>query len=316
MFIRQTRTNNKATGEGYFTYRLVRGERIGGKVRQITVLNLGRHFPIQSEHWPLLCSRIEQLLRPQVDLVDIPCPDAIERAAQRYVGQLLDRALPAAAVEGSNTPGAGAGAGAVASPVAAPDFQEVDIDSLQQSRPRSVGVEHVALHALAQLGFVDKLTELGINGVNRAAILGNVIGRMAAPASERATWNWLHSQSALGELLDIDFAGLSHRRLYRTSDLLMQHRTAIEDHLFNAAQMLFEQDDSVTLFDLTNTYFEGDAAGNSKALFGRSKEKRNDCPLLTLGLVLNGSGVVGASALTNPAYPLRVQSLGWFQGLA
>jgi hypothetical protein len=46
MFIRQTRTRNKITGEGYFTFRLVRGERIGGKVRQITVLNLGRHFPI------------------------------------------------------------------------------------------------------------------------------------------------------------------------------------------------------------------------------------------------------------------------------
>ena len=64
MYIRQTRTNNKATGEGYFTYRLVRGERIGGKVRQITVLNLGRHFPFKRENWPLLCSRIEYLLRP------------------------------------------------------------------------------------------------------------------------------------------------------------------------------------------------------------------------------------------------------------
>nr|WP_291934347.1 hypothetical protein [Accumulibacter sp.] len=57
MFIRQTRTSNKATGEGYVTYRLVRTERIGGKVRQITVLNLGRHFPIKSEDWPILCSR-------------------------------------------------------------------------------------------------------------------------------------------------------------------------------------------------------------------------------------------------------------------
>ena len=52
MYIRQTRTNNKATGEGYFTYRLVRGERIGGKVRQITVLNLGRHFPFKREKSP------------------------------------------------------------------------------------------------------------------------------------------------------------------------------------------------------------------------------------------------------------------------
>ena len=49
MFIRQTRTSNKATGEGYFTFRLVRGERIAGKVRLITVLNLGRHFPIAQD---------------------------------------------------------------------------------------------------------------------------------------------------------------------------------------------------------------------------------------------------------------------------
>ncbi len=46
MYIRQTRTNNKVTGEGYFTYRLVRGERIGGQVRQITLLNLGRNFAV------------------------------------------------------------------------------------------------------------------------------------------------------------------------------------------------------------------------------------------------------------------------------
>ena len=70
MFIRQTRTNNKVTGEGYFTYRLVRGERIGGKVRQITILNLGRHFPVKQDDWPVLCNRIEALLHPQDSLLD------------------------------------------------------------------------------------------------------------------------------------------------------------------------------------------------------------------------------------------------------
>ncbi|NMQ28493.1 transposase, partial [Candidatus Accumulibacter phosphatis] len=61
MYIRQTRTNNKVTGEGYFTFRLVRGERVAGKVRQITLLNLGRNFAIKQEDWPVLCRRIEQL---------------------------------------------------------------------------------------------------------------------------------------------------------------------------------------------------------------------------------------------------------------
>ena len=65
MFIRQTRTSNQANGEGYVTYRLVRSERIGGKVRQITVLIFGRHFPIKAEDWPILCIRLEQLLHAQ-----------------------------------------------------------------------------------------------------------------------------------------------------------------------------------------------------------------------------------------------------------
>ena len=153
-----------------------------------------------------------------------------------------------------------------------------------------MGVEHVALQALGQLGLVDKLTELGINGVQRAAILGNVIGRMAAPGSELATWDWLHNHSALGELLECDFQSMSHMSLYRASNLLMRHRSVIEEHVFGAVQTLFGLGETVTLYDLTNTYFEGELAGNAKARRGRSEEKRRDCALITLGLVLDGSG--------------------------
>ena len=292
MFIRQTRTNNKATGEGYFTFRLVRGERIGGRVRQITLLNLGRHFPVKRDDWPLLCSRLEQLLQPQEALLPIPCAEHIEGLAQRYFGQLIGR-TPRPEVGDAVTPVAGSPAVEPAPP--SPDVQTVDVESLQLTQPRSVGVEHVALHALAQLGLVEKLTALGINGVMRAAILGNLIGRMAQPASELATWQWLQTQSALGELIDVDFGGLSHMRLYRASDLLMRHREAIEDHLFGSIQTLFTLEETVTLYDLTNTYFEGEVAANPKARHGRSKEKRSDCPLLTLGLVLDGSGFVRRS---------------------
>lgn len=287
MFIRQTRTNNKSTGEGYFTYRLVRGERIGGKVRQITIFNLGRNFSIKQEDWPILCRRIEQLLQPQDTFVPINCPTTIERVAQRIVGQLITR-TPADPVESAS-------AGTVALAPPAPDFQEVDIDSLQQTQARSVGVEHVALHALSQLGLVKQLADLGINGVMRAAILGNLIGRMAQPASELATWHWLQNQSALGELIDVDFNAMSHMGLYRASDVLMRHRAVIEAQVFSTLQSLFALEDTVTLYDLTNTYFEGEASANPKARRGRSKEKRTDCPLITLGLVLDGSGFVRRS---------------------
>lgn len=291
MFIRQTRTNNIATGESYFTYRLVRGERVAGKVRQITLLNLGRHFPIKQQDWPLLCSRIEQLLHPQADCSPLRCGAHLERAAQRYFGQLIARAPLAAAAD---TPAVDASRPSVVAKCAA-QVEQVEIDSLALTQPRAVGVEHVALHAVAELGLVDKLSELGINGVMRACILGNLIGRIAQPASELATWNWLQTQSALGELLEVDFNGMSHMRLYRASDLLMKHREQIEKHVFGTLRTLFSLEETVTLFDLTNTYFEGQAAVNPKAKNGRSKEMRSDCPLVTLGLVLDGSGFVRRS---------------------
>jgi transposase len=83
--------------------------------------------------------------------------------------------------------------------------------------------------------------------------------------------------------------------LYRASDVLMRHRAVIEAQVFSTLQSLFAFEETVTLYDLTNTYFEGEASANPKARRGRSKEKRTDCPLITLGLVLDGSGFVRRS---------------------
>ena len=67
--------------------------------------------------------------------------------------------------------------------------------------------------------------------------------------------------------------------LYRASDILMRHRSAIEDHLFGTIQTLFGLEETVTLYDLTNTYFEGDAAANPKAAHGRSRRSVPIAPL-------------------------------------
>ena len=95
--------------------------------------------------------------------------------------------------------------------------------------------------------------------------------------------------------MGVDFQTLDPMQLYRASDALMAHREAIEHHLFDRAMDLFDLHPTVTLYDLTNTYFEGEARGQPKARRGHSKEKRTDCPLLTLGLVLDASGFVRRS---------------------
>ncbi len=288
MFIRTTPTRNSSTGETYTTHRLVESRRVGGKVRQITLLNLGRHFPLPRERWPDLCSRIDQLLGAQAPLMALAIPETVERLAQRYAAQLIVRSRQ----EPGATPGE---AGAAAPALAPPAFAEIEPDSLQLVQPRSVGVEHTALSAMQSVSFEPLLASLGINGVMRTSIIATIVARMAAPGSELASHRWLTGTSALGELLDVDLAGMPLSRLYRASDQLLSHRDAIESALFSRIEALFALETTVTLYDLTNTYFEGEVPGNAKAKQGRSKEKRSDCPLVTLGLVLDGSGFVRRS---------------------
>src|SRR5450631_3148109 len=257
----------------------------------MTLLNLGRHFAVDQDLWASLCVRIEQLLSHQVELLPIELPTTVEKAAQRIAAQLIEqRAVvikPPLADEGHSTP--------AESSIAPVDLQTVEVDSLELTRPRTVGVEQLGLWAMQQLNFLDLLAQLGINGAQIAALAGSIIGRMAGVGSELATHTWLRKQSALGELIDADYASLPLMTMYRAADALWKHSTQIEQTLFTRITDLFGFSTTITLYDLTNTYFEGEVPHNTKAQRGRSKEKRTDCPLVTLGLVLDGSGFVRRS---------------------
>ncbi len=272
MYIRRASTKSRRTGEPYYTYRLVESLRIAGKVRQRTLLNLGRHFDLPRAQWAPLAQRIEQLTNRQEDLAPVELDAQWEATAQQYSALVIR-----AKAQLDESP-------------AQADYQSLDVNSLEMVRPRSVAVEHVSLAALRQLGLDNKLQQLGFNGRQQAAAIGTIIGRMTAPGSELSTHHWLAEHSALGELIDYDFAAMNLQQLYRISDRLWRHKNALEDFLYRRERSLFEFDEVITLYDLTNTYFEGSARANANAALGRSKEKRSDCPLVTLALVLDSSG--------------------------
>ena len=265
---------------------------MGGAVKQTTLLNLGSHFDLPQDQWAALALRIDELLRGQASLLDTSLSIEGQALAQRYAAQLIalrPSSAPATATATTATT-AGPAQAAKAEPDEVGRYQEVDLDSLDLVRPRSVGVEHAALSVMRQCAFEDKLAELGLNRVQIAAAVGNIVGRMAHPASELATHAWLQQRSALGELIGYDYEAMDLNRLYRASDALYKHREALQDHLFAQAQSIFGFGETVTLYDLTNTYFEGVAAGVGKAKRGHSKESRSDCPLVTLAMALDGSG--------------------------
>ena len=154
---------------------------------------------------------------------------------------------------------------------------------------RSVGCERLALHALDQLGLQDALRAQGVSARDAAVAAALVVARMVHPSSEHAAHAWLAGSSATLELLGLERAKpLSLSKLYRTSDLLWKHREALETALAQRERSLFDTPEAIVFYDLTNVHYHGRPAGDMQ--FGRSKQKRSDCPLATLALALDGAG--------------------------
>jgi len=292
MFIRRTKTRTTENGEHYYSYRLVDTYRIADHVRQRTLLNLGSGFCFPREQWPELIQRIEDIILGRHRVL-LPSPPEIEREAQNIAAQLLSKFDGSELLLHPNKAGADAQE-TPSAPDRAPqdgrDLHSIDLNSLELIDSRSVGGEAVALSALLKVKFDDKLKALGFNRKQISAAVGTIVGRMVQPGSELSTHQWLQQSSALGELLGCDYGGQSLSALYRASDLLWKHHDEIESYLYRQHCALFGIEETITLFDLTNTFFEGTGKYNALAAYGHSKEKRSDCPLVTLALVLDGSG--------------------------
>jgi len=155
---------------------------------------------------------------------------------------------------------------------------------------RSAGAEHAVYETMKKLGLPDLFNTLGFNRPALDAAIGVIVARLVNPSSERATHLWLQNKSAIDDLLETDFKTLSQDRVYKTADMLLKNKKRIEDHLRSKESCLFDLTERIILYDLTTTFFEGSGKYNDKAHFGKSKEKRSDCPLVTLGLALDADG--------------------------
>ncbi len=310
MFIRRTKTRTTDSGEHYYSYRLVDTFRVAERVHQRTLLNLGSGFSLPSEQWKPLTQRIEQIALGQHELL-LSFPPEVEREAQNIAASLLSK------YAGSDlllSPQKGAEEPSVTennpqNQADGRDLRSIDLNSLELMNSRSVGGEAVALSALLKVNLDDKLGALGFNTKQISAAIGNIVGRMVQPGSELSTHQWLQESSALGELLGGDYTQQSLSALYRASDLLWKHHDEIETFLYRQHCALFSVEETITLFDLTNTFFEGTGKYNDHAAYGHSKEKRSDCPLVTLALVLDGSGFSRRSRI----FPGNVSEPGTLQ---
>ena len=271
MFIRKV-TQETIKRKKYYTYKLVESIRTERGPRQRDILNLGVDFNLPREQWKTLANCTEEIITGQKPLIDYP--KAIRTLARRYAKKII-RAQGSVVAEEEDIP---------------PDYATIDVNSVDNEEARTVGAEYVVYETIKELEIDRKLRVLGLNRHQLAAALGVIAGRMIVPGSERSTHYWLQNVSAFGELMGVDFSNLSLDRVYKVSDKLLKHKDCLEEHLCRTEGQLFALEEKIILYDLTNTFFEGTGKYNPKARYGRSKEKRSDCLLVTLGLVLDMHG--------------------------
>jgi len=281
MFIKKIKKKNKNSDTEFVYHRLVESYRSQRGPRQRTVANLGK-LDLPEEQWKTLADRIEDKICGQRSFIE--GDEHIESLASHYAQVIIQKRLAASRSVAEQTD-------------QAPDYETVDINSVSTSKSRTIGAEHVGLSMFKKLGLTPLFVQLGLNQNQCAVAALSVLGRLVHPGSECRTRQWAMHLSGLDELLDADFNHLSNNALYRVSDVLLHHKDSIEEHLHIKERTLFSLNEHIILYDLTNTYFEGTAKNNAKAKRGRSKEKRSDCPLVTLGLVIDELGFPKASKI-------------------
>ena len=161
--------------------------------------------------------------------------------------------------------------------------------SLKNVNPRNVGSEFICLEALKKLGLYGFLRSKGWSKDKANLALIQIASRAIYPFSENKTVSYLRENSALCEFFDMDPEMITKDRLYTSSMNLYSIHECLEDYLHQRVCDMFSLDDTVYLFDLTNSYMESTRLTDLRK-FGRSKEKRSDCPIVVLGAVVNTDG--------------------------
>ena len=121
-----------------------------------------------------------------------------------------------------------------------------------------------------------------------AAVL--VVARLCEPSSELHIAEDWYRRTALSDLVQLNEAQVNKDRLYRALDRLLPHKAALEAHLSKRVGELFAVDNEVLLYDVTSTYFEGEAAANPQAKRGYSRDHRPDCKQVCIALVVTFDG--------------------------
>lgn len=273
MFIKPFPKYNRTTGERYTIYRLCESYRIDGYIRHRTIIGFGKleELPTDGQK-KQLGKRVEEMLKHGTNKLLLEEQDEkIEKLALYFYNEIKRKQRYDTGAETK-------------------ELETVDLSTLKNRDGQDVGAEWLCKQAFDQLGIGDFLLQQGWSKETVALAAAHVISRAVFPVSELQTVSFMKENSAICELTGADKEKVTKDQLYSISHRLYSVSRQLEKYLSHRTNELFDLEDKIILYDLTNTYFEGRMQGSKIAKFGRSKEKRSDARLVVLAVVVNREG--------------------------
>ena len=266
MYIRKTKRVYK--DKTYTNHLLVESVLTPKGPRQRTLCSLGSLNPAPRKDWLALAHKMQAALEGQLSL-QAPSAEMEPLVQRARKGRVRQQASEKISEQSS--------------------IIAIDTDRVETEEHREAGPVHVGHQIWRQLGLGEILRRAGLS--ERACVLSEVmtLNRLIFPLSELAMSDWIR-RTAMGDILGTHFSELNEDALYRNLDRLHPKREQIERELAEREKTLFNLDDRVYLYDLTSTYFEGQAETNPQAKRGYSRDKRPDCKQVLVGLVLDRDG--------------------------
>ena len=254
------RTAKTVRGKTYTNHLLVESIATPKGPRHRIICSLGSLEPAPRQHWLALAHKLGAALSGQAPLLPDP-----------QIDLLLDhiQTPPRRRAE--------------------PELVSVLAEQIEIEEAREAGSVYVTHQMWRRLGLPAILAKAGLPKPARLLTEVMTINRLVRPCSELAMPEWVR-RTALSDILQTNLSRLNEDALYRNLDKLHPQRVVIEAGLVARERELFQLPESIYLYDLTSTYFEGQCLRNPKAKRGYSRDKRPDCKQVVVGLVLDGDG--------------------------
>lgn len=287
VYIRAVKKQRSKDSKIFYQYSLAQTFRADGKVKQRAILYLGSD--------PLLANKqnrdiVLSILKAKIFKTETLFPETYPKELEELGLSLFEKyCLKYGQSEVKN---------AVSIPPAPKraEFHNIDIKGLDLSDVKSFGAEHLCKQILDKLGLKTCFESLGFNEILIKKSLISIASRAIFSSSEHKTSQILKTNSALQNCFDLENE-ITYKQLYAITDKLYEHKDTIDSFLYNRITTLFNLEDKLVIFDISNTYFETRKTHSSIAKYGRSKEKRTDCPLVVFTGVINAQGFIRHSRI-------------------